>query len=170
MVLPYITTSQGCLIGSYSRQKFSFIYILYYNIFAAELITLPVSCVLSIRVMCMIYRPLIVQYVVLVLVMKLMKSIYIWYVVGHQHKKMVLFCPCEDDAVTLVKLQLWPGSAKRPQVAFHSKLMMLAEMLLLECHVSLKKFCDTLGLEKSNILPTWVSAYSDIYQVPYMEL
>ena len=94
----------------------------------------------------MIYRHLIVQYVVPVLVMKLMKSIYIWYVVGHQHKKMVLFCPCEDDAVTLVKLQLWPGSAKRPQVAFHSKLMILAEMLLLECHVSLKKFCDTLGL------------------------
>ena len=69
---------------------------------------------------------------------------------------MVLFCPCEEDAVTLVKLQLWPGSATRPQVAFHFKLMMLAEILLLECHVSLKKFCDTLGLKKSNMLPTWV--------------
>ena len=50
--------------------------------------------------------------------------------------KNQLFCNCEDDAVTLVKLQLWPGSVTRPLVAFHTKLVALAESLLLECHVS----------------------------------
>ena len=75
---------------------------------------------------------------------------------GHQHNKAILFCCCEDDAVTLLKLQLWPGSITRPLVAFHFKLVMLAESLLLECHVSLKKFCDMLGLNKSTMLPKWV--------------
>jgi hypothetical protein len=85
---------------------------------------------------------------------------FLLYSIGCQHKKKVLFCSCEDDAVTLVKLQLWPGSATRPLVAFHFKLMMLAEVLLLECHVSLKKFCDTLGLNKSNMLPLLVCTQS----------
>ena len=57
--------------------------------------------------------------------------------VGRQHKKSILFCNCEKDAVTLIKLQLCPGSVSRPLVAFHFKLMMLAEWFLLECHVSL---------------------------------
>ena len=76
--------------------------------------------------------------------------------IGHQHNKAILFCGCEDDAVTLLKLQLWPGSITRPLVAFHFKLVMLAESLLLECHVSLKKFCDMLGLNTSTMLPKWV--------------
>ena len=76
--------------------------------------------------------------------------------IGHQHKKSILFCCCEDDAVTLLKLQLWPESITRPLVAFHFKLVMLAESPLLECHVSLKKFCDMLGLNKSTMLPKWV--------------
>ena len=67
-----------------------------------------------------------------------------------------MFCNCEDDAITLVKLQLWPGLVTRPLVAFHTKLVALAESLLLECHVSLKKFCDVLNLNKSNMLPVWV--------------
>ena len=76
---------------------------------------------------------------------------------GRQHQKQILFCDCEEDAVTLVKLKLWPGSTTRPTVAFHFKLMELAETLLLECHVSLRKFCDALGiLTKSSTLPMWV--------------
>ena len=36
--------------------------------------------------------------------------------------------------------------------------MELAEILLLECHVSLRNFCDAKGvLTKSSTLPTWVS-------------
>ena len=85
------------------------------------------------------------------------KLVYFYDFVGHQHKKMILFCPCENDVVTLVKLRLWLGSATRPKVAFHFKLMKLAEILLLECHVSLKKFCDSLALNKSNMLPAWLS-------------
>jgi hypothetical protein len=77
---------------------------------------------------------------------------------GRQHHKQIRFCGCEEQAVTLVKMSLWPGSATCPSVAFHFKLMELAETLLLECHVSLKKFCDALGiLTKSTMLPKWVS-------------
>ena len=67
-----------------------------------------------------------------------------------------MFCNWEADALTLVRLQLWPGSVTRLLVAFHTKLVALAENLLLECHVSLKKFCDVLSLNKSNMLPVWV--------------
>ncbi|XP_028416463.1 uncharacterized protein LOC114540544 [Dendronephthya gigantea] len=76
---------------------------------------------------------------------------------GRQHQKRILFCDCEKDAVTLIRLKLWPGSASRPSLAFHLRLMELAETLLLECHVSLRKFCDVLGiLTKSSPLPLWV--------------
>jgi hypothetical protein len=84
--------------------------------------------------------------------------IFLMPCLGRQHHKQILFCHCEEDAVTLVKMSLWPGSATYPTVAFHFKLMELAETLLLECHVSLKKFCDALGiLTKSTMLPKWVS-------------
>ena len=78
--------------------------------------------------------------------------------IGRQHQKQVLFCDCENDGVTLIRLKLWPGSTTRPVLAFYFKLMELAEILLLECHVSLRKFCDAIGvLTKSSTLPTWVS-------------
>ena len=76
---------------------------------------------------------------------------------GRQHQKQVLFCDCENDAVTLMRLKLWPGSVTRPDLAFHLKLMELAEILLLQCHVSLRKFCDAIGIfTKSLTLPLWV--------------
>ncbi|XP_028392622.1 uncharacterized protein LOC114517161 [Dendronephthya gigantea] len=77
---------------------------------------------------------------------------------GRQHHKQILFCDCEKDAVTLMKMKLWPGSATRPTLAFHVQLMELARTLLLECHVSLKKFCDALGIfSKKSTLPKWVN-------------
>ena len=77
---------------------------------------------------------------------------------GRQHHKQIMFCDCEEDAVTLARMNLWPSSATCPSVAFHFKLMELAGIMLLECHVSLKKFCDALGLlTKSNVLPKWVN-------------
>jgi hypothetical protein len=57
-------------------------------------------------------------------------------------------------------MSLWPNSAKRPVVAFHLKLMELAEALVLECQVSLQKFCDMLDMiNKSSLLPKWVNLY-----------
>ncbi|XP_028416359.1 uncharacterized protein LOC114540363 [Dendronephthya gigantea] len=76
---------------------------------------------------------------------------------GRQHLKQILFCNCESDVATLVKMQLWPSSAKRPVMAFHYKLMELLEALVMECQVSLQKFCDMLGIiNKSPMLPKWV--------------
>ena len=60
--------------------------------------------------------------------------------------------------MTLMRLKLWPGSTTRPILAFHFKLIEFAEILLLECHVSLQKFCDAIGeLNKSSTSPTRVS-------------
>ena len=87
---------------------------------------------------------------------------------GRQHQKQILFCNCEEDAVTLLKLHLWPGTIKRPVVAFHTKLMELAEALVLECQVSLRKFCDVLGIANpSSILPTWVNTNFHWYYTVY---
>ena len=63
----------------------------------------------------------------------------------------------------LVKLLLWPGSVTRPSVAFDFNLLKLAEQLLLECHVSLKKFCDVLDLNHSSMMPKWVSHFLLLY-------
>ena len=57
---------------------------------------------------------------------------------------MLLFCRCGNDAVTLEKLQLWRGSTTRPEVAFHSEVMLLAETLQLEFQRSLKKLSQKL--------------------------
>ncbi|XP_046864699.1 uncharacterized protein LOC124459233 isoform X3 [Xenia sp. Carnegie-2017] len=76
---------------------------------------------------------------------------------GRQHQKQILFCECEKDSITLIRLKLWPGSATRPSLAFHFKMMELAETLLLECHVSLRKFCDALKIwTKCSSLPLWI--------------
>ncbi|XP_028411851.1 uncharacterized protein LOC114534588 [Dendronephthya gigantea] len=59
-------------------------------------------------------------------------------------------------------MHLWPNSAKRPIVAYHIKLMELAEALVLECQVSLQKFCDMLTvLNKSTLFPKWISPVYD---------
>ncbi|XP_046863813.1 uncharacterized protein LOC124457641 isoform X3 [Xenia sp. Carnegie-2017] len=76
---------------------------------------------------------------------------------GRQHQKQILFFECEKDSITLIRLKLWPGSATRPSLAFHFKMMELAETLLLECHVSLRKFCDALKIwTKCSSLPLWI--------------
>ena len=91
-------------------------------------------------------------------------SSYHLILIGRQHQKQVLFCDCENDTVTIIRLKLWPGSVTRPVLAFHLKLMELAEIFLLECHVSLRKFCDAIGIyTKSSTLPLLVSTVVCMY-------
>ena len=88
----------------------------------------------------------------------LLVNIYLFIIlIERHHQKQILFCDCEDDAVTLVKMHLWPSTVKRPVLAFHVKLIELLEALVIECHISLQKFCDMLNvINRSSLLPKWV--------------
>ena len=50
----------------------------------------------------------------------------------------IRFCSCEEDAVTLVRLQYWPATPTRPSTAFSFQLLDWIEALLLECQVSMQ--------------------------------
>ncbi|CAG2209726.1 unnamed protein product [Mytilus edulis] len=63
---------------------------------------------------------------------------------GRQHLRTIQFCSCEDEAVTLLSYNLWPASPKTPHLAFHMDLLRWLNGLLLECHVSVKGFCEAL--------------------------
>lgn len=97
---------------------------------------------------------------IMMLMMMITRTCSVFFQIGRQHQKQILFCECEKDSITLIRLKLWPGSATRPSLAFHFKMMELAETLLLECHVSLRKFCDALKIwTKCSSLPLWVSIH-----------
>jgi len=88
----------------------------------------------------------------------LTKYIFVFTVLGNQHKKTVFFCLCKKDAIRLPKLHVMARISKLTwQVAFHFKVIMLADTLLLECQVSLKKLSQE--PKKSNMLPTWVGTH-----------
>ena len=56
----------------------------------------------------------------------------------------MLFCSCESDALTLMRLRYWPGTPTRPLVAFSFALMDWMEALLLECQVAVQDFATAL--------------------------
>ncbi|KAK3743478.1 hypothetical protein QZH41_013095 [Actinostola sp. cb2023] len=81
--------------------------------------------------------------------------------IGRHHAKYVEICSCESTAVTLVRLNFWPGSPEKPTVAFHFSLMRLCEKLFLQCQVSLFNFVEVLKALHPPLHPTLVlSVYS----------
>lgn len=63
---------------------------------------------------------------------------------GRQHLRTIQVCSCEEEAVTLLRYNLWPSSPKHPRLAFHTDLLRSLNGLLLECQVSVKGFCESL--------------------------
>ncbi|XP_033101215.1 uncharacterized protein LOC117104473 isoform X2 [Anneissia japonica] len=63
---------------------------------------------------------------------------------GRWHQLNIQFCSCEEEVVTMIKLKLWPATAKQVKVAFAIELMKWMEILLLECKVSTKGFWEAL--------------------------
>ena len=59
----------------------------------------------------------------------------------------MLLCSCVADALTLMRLRYWPGTPKRPQVAFSYALMDWMEALLLECQVVVQDFATALEVK-----------------------
>ncbi|XP_065054684.1 uncharacterized protein LOC135683375 isoform X2 [Rhopilema esculentum] len=77
---------------------------------------------------------------------------------GRQHSKKTRYCGCGTEAAQLLKLGLWPASSKKP-IAFNLQFMKMASIFLLESQVSLFKFCDTMALLSSKLLPIKYSSY-----------
>ena len=63
---------------------------------------------------------------------------------GVEHQLQFLSCDCEALPLTLVRAQLWPGSARFLRYAFTFGLLDWAEALSLECQVAMKDFCTAL--------------------------
>lgn len=61
-----------------------------------------------------------------------------------EHDVLMVTCDCEPLPITLVRARLWPATPLFPKYAFTFGLLDWAEALLLECHVSLKDFCNAL--------------------------
>ena len=80
----------------------------------------------------------------------------IWFS-GIQHLKQIVFCQCEKPAITLLRLQLWPGSPEKPSCAFHLSLMDLFDRLFIHCKVSLKEATEVFQLFLPEFYPNLVS-------------
>ncbi|XP_014669631.1 PREDICTED: uncharacterized protein LOC106810710 [Priapulus caudatus] len=65
---------------------------------------------------------------------------------GRQHSVQLTVCSCNSAAVTMLRYGLWPSTPTNPQVAFTIELMELLRLLVLECQVSVKGFCEVLML------------------------
>ena len=59
---------------------------------------------------------------------------------GIQHLKKVAVCSCESHVITLLSSHIWPGSPEKPSIAFHFRIMDLAEKLFLHNQVPLSDF------------------------------
>ena len=55
------------------------------------------------------------------------------------------FCPCESNAVNLMKFRYWPGSPLNPTIAFSFDLMDMLTALLLECQVAVQDFTKAIS-------------------------
>lgn len=88
--------------------------------------------------------------------------------VGNHHSKRIAFCKCEAPIVTLLRLQLWPGSPERLTTAFHFRLMDMVLDLFIQCQVSLKELCDVLELKRpplqAKIVSSSTSAFTFFYE------
>ena len=63
---------------------------------------------------------------------------------GMEHNIQFIHCDCEPLPLTMVRANLWPATPQHPRYAFTFNLLDWAEALLLESHVALKDFCNSL--------------------------
>ena len=69
---------------------------------------------------------------------------YGYIITGIEHKILFATCACECLPITLARAELWPATPCNPHMASTFALLDLAEVLMLECLVSLKDFCNGL--------------------------
>ena len=64
--------------------------------------------------------------------------------IGMEHTIEFVHCDCEPHAVTMIRAKFWPATLHSPRLVFPFSHLDWAELLLLECQVSLKDFCTAL--------------------------
>ncbi|XP_059157024.1 uncharacterized protein LOC131941662 [Physella acuta] len=87
---------------------------------------------------------------------------------GREHIRKIMFCSCEEQPVTLLKLGLWAGSPMIPKVAYHVELFVQMRSLLLEGHVPIKTFCSSLEFN-SPPEARRISQFKNIYSSCFLE-
>lgn len=85
---------------------------------------------------------------------------------GIQHHLMVSFCACEHEAVTLLRMKLWPATPQQPSLAFQFELLDSYESLLLECQVALRDFVTSLEVN----LPWYEKLQKDTVSCLFMHM
>ena len=56
----------------------------------------------------------------------------------------MVFCTCETEIETLLRVHLFPATPKQPHLAFTFRLMDWLEALVLECHVAVQDFVSAI--------------------------
>lgn len=63
---------------------------------------------------------------------------YCTYIHTYRYSMRFSFCPCENDAIKMIRLRYWPATTSRPTIAFSFQLLDWLEALLLECQVAVQ--------------------------------
>ena len=79
---------------------------------------------------------------------------------------MASFCRCEEEAITLLRMRLWPATPQQPSLAFQFELLDSYESLLLECQVALRDFVTSLEVN----LPWYEKLQNDTVSYPCMHV
>jgi hypothetical protein len=75
----------------------------------------------------------------------------------------------EEPCLTLIGYGMWPATPKEPKVAFEIHLIVVAEVLFLECRLSTKQFCNALKWLCPDLSQAYVSSYNQHYQSGYQK-
>ena len=63
---------------------------------------------------------------------------------GRFHYRLITFCQCEPQVTTLLRFGFWPSSPTKPTRGFSVELLELLCNLMLEAHVSVRGFIQSL--------------------------
>ena len=67
-----------------------------------------------------------------------------YFIAGRIHTVIVIFCSCEPQTVTLLKLGFWPSSPVKPAIGYSTDLLDFYYFLMLEAAVSASAFVKAL--------------------------
>ncbi|XP_064629391.1 uncharacterized protein LOC135488665 [Lineus longissimus] len=84
---------------------------------------------------------------------------------GRHHKAKCQFCPCEEEATTLIRHHFWPSSPKKPKMCFDFHIMEMLRVLYLQVPVPVMDFCEALKLIYHPFVVTDNPILQDVYKV-----
>lgn len=76
-------------------------------------------------------------------------------ILGTQHQVRVVFCQCESEPVTLLRLNLWAATPSRPTLAFSIDLLLRMKIVMLDCQVAVMDFAQALETHSKLLGPDY---------------